>query len=255
MPALAADPTIRRQVMAAARELLRRDEGAPVARIAEAAGVSRATFYRHFASRAALLASVAHAPRPGARARILVAAEEMLVRTSLAQLSMDELARAADVSRGTLYRLYPGKSALLQGLIEAYSPFEAIRGIVAAHRGDPPDVVFPLVGRAVVGAAGEHLGLMRAVFHEATVGSDTALAGVRPLVLATIGALAEYVAEQMAAGRLRTMHPVLALQAVVGPIFFHIMTRPVIDDAIQLPMNLPAAVDALVAASLAGLVP
>ena len=45
--------------------------------------------------------------------------------TSLAELSMDELAKAADVSRGTLYRIVPGKAALLQGLIEAYSPFEA----------------------------------------------------------------------------------------------------------------------------------
>jgi hypothetical protein len=42
MPALAADPTIRRQVMAAGRELLEDDAAAPVARIATAAGVSRA---------------------------------------------------------------------------------------------------------------------------------------------------------------------------------------------------------------------
>ena len=56
MPALAADPTIRRQVMSAAREVLAEDAGAPVAVIADRAGVSRATFYRHFGSRASLLA-------------------------------------------------------------------------------------------------------------------------------------------------------------------------------------------------------
>jgi hypothetical protein len=30
---------------------------------------------------------------------------------------------------------------------------------------------------------------------------------------------------QMAAGRLRPMHPLLALQSFVGPIFFHLLAR------------------------------
>ena len=100
--AVAADPTIKRQVVAAAREALAADPDAPVERIARSAGVSRATFYRHFGSRAALLDTVAHTPRPPARDRILVAAQEMLVGTTLTDLSMDDLARAADVSRGPL---------------------------------------------------------------------------------------------------------------------------------------------------------
>src|SRR5262245_50724461 len=186
MPALAADPTIRRQVMSAAREVLEQDAGAPVAAIADRAGVSRATFYRHFGSRESLLESIELEPRPDARARILVAARDMLVRTSLAELSMDELARAAGVSRGTLYRIVPGKSALLQALIETYSPFDAIRAIVREHREDPPEVVFPLIGRAIVGVAGERLGLMRAIFHEVTAGG-AAVAEMGPLFEQTLG--------------------------------------------------------------------
>ena len=255
MPALAADPTIRRQVMSAAREVLTEDAGAPVAVIADRAGVSRATFYRHFGSRASLLESVALEPRPAARERILTAAKDMLVTTSLAELSMDELAKAADVSRGTLYRIVPGKAALLEGLIEAYSPFEAIRSIIAAHRDDAPEVVLPLIGRTIVGVAGERLGLMRAIFHEITSGSLPALEGMRPLFLQTLGVLAEYIAGQMAAGRIRPMHPILALQAVVGPIFFHLMTRPTIERIVGLPMDPEDAVDELVATALEGLVP
>ena len=255
MPALAADPTIRRQVMSAAREILAHDAGAPVGAIADRAGVSRATFYRHFGSRASLLESVALEPRPSARERILAAAKDMLVTTSLAELSMDELAKAADVSRGTLYRIVPGKAALLQGLIEVYSPFEAIRSIIETHHDDPPEVVLPLIGRTIVGVAGERLGLMRAIFHEITSGSLPALEGMRPLFLQTLGVLAEYIAGQMAAGRIRRMHPILALQAFVGPIFFHLMTRPTIERIVGLPMEPEDAVDELVAAALEGLTP
>jgi len=251
--ALAADPTIRRQVITVARDLLVRDASAPVARIATAAGVSRATFYRHFRSRAALLDSVAIEPPPDARTRILAAAQDILVRTSLAELSMDDLARASDVSRGTLYRIFPGKAALLEGLIEAYSPFEAVRAILRDHPDDPPEIVFPMLGRAIVGVAGGHLGLMRAVFHEVTGGSAPAVAGMRSLFQATLGVLATYVERQMAVGRLRRTHPILALQALVGPIFFHLMTRPAIDEVVGLPMDAGAAVDELVASALVGL--
>src|SRR5688500_6187676 len=169
---LAADPTIHRQVVNAAREILAKDPEAPIDRIVKRAGVSRATFYRHFGSRHALLESIAHEPRPKARTRILGAAQEMLVRTSLAELSMDDLARAADVSRGTLYRIFQGKAALMDGLIEEYSPLEALRAIVAAHHDDEPGVVLPLCASAIVGVAGERLGLMRAMFLEITAGSE-----------------------------------------------------------------------------------
>jgi AcrR family transcriptional regulator len=240
--------------MSAAREVLAQDAGAPVAEIADRAGVSRATFYRHFGSRESLLTSVALEPRPDARTRILTAARDMLVSTSLAELSIEDLAKAADVSRGTLYRIVPGKGALLQALIEEYSPFEAIRAIVGERRDDPPEVVFPLIGRAVVGVAGERLGLMRAIFHEVTSGGP-AVEGMGPLFEQTLGLLAQYIAGQMAAGRIRPMHPILALQAFVGPIFFHLMTRPTIERIVPLPMDHEAAVDELVAAALRGLTP
>jgi AcrR family transcriptional regulator len=252
VPALAEDPTIRRQVMSAAREVLAEDAGAPVATIAGRAGVSRATFYRHFGSRESLLKSVALEPQPAAETRILTAARDMLVRQSLDELSMEDLAAAAGVSRGTLYRLIPGKAALLRRLIEVYSPFEAIRTIIAEHRADPPEIVFPLIGGAIVGIAGERLGLMRAIFHEVTANAGT-IEGMGPLFAQTLGLLAGYIGEQMEAGRIRRMHPILALQTFVGPIFFHLMTRPSVERVVPLPMDTEAAVVALVAAGLAGL--
>jgi AcrR family transcriptional regulator len=253
MVTVTADPTIQRQVVAAAREVLASEPDAPVSDIAQRAGVSRATFYRHFGSRDALLERIAHEPRPKARERILSAAQEMLVRDSLADLSMDELARAAYVSRGTLYRIFPGKAALLQGLIAAYSPFEQIGLILDDHADDPPEVVLPLIASAVLGVAGERMGLMRAVFIEITSASETAVTGMRPVFGATLARLVEYMARQQKAGRVGAVHPLIALQTFIGPIFFHLVSRTAMERLAPLPMTAEQAVDQMVAIAVAGL--
>ena len=108
-----------------------------VADFAAAAGISRASFYRHFKSREALLHALAVAPEPEARERILAAAVEMVGAQSLTALSMDELADHAEISRATLYRVFPGKAALLGGLIASYSPLEPVTRVLTA-RSRPP---------------------------------------------------------------------------------------------------------------------
>jgi AcrR family transcriptional regulator len=255
MAPVSSDPTIRRQMVNAARDILATDPEASIELVVRRAGVSRATFYRHFRSRDALLSSIAHEPRPPARTRILVAAQEMLIRTSLSDLAMDDLARAADVSRGTLYRIFPGKAALMDGLIEAYSPLEVVREIVTNHRDEPPSVVLPMTAKAIVGVAGERLGLMRAMFLELTAGSEAALSGMRPAFIATLGVVAEYMTAQMNIGRMRRMHPLVALQAFIGPIFFHLLSRPVLERFTEFPMSPQDAVGELMTVIVAGLDP
>ena len=255
MAAVAADPTIRRQVVEAARLEIAADAHAPVLRIARTAGVSRATLYRHFGSRDALLATIDQQAPPSARARILDAAQEMLLRGSLADLSMNELARAAGVSRATLYRLFPGKPALLRAMIDAYSPFQAMHDVLAAQYDDPPSVVLPLLAQAILGASEGRVGLMRAVLHEATSGSPSTLAGIRPVLGPALGAFAQYLARQMSAGRMRPMDPFLALQAFIGPIYFHLTTRQTLGAIVDLRIGVEDAVDELVLATLEGLAP
>src|ERR1700682_631986 len=100
----------RDHILAKAPGVLAKGEKPTVAQFSEAAGVSRASFYRAFESRGALLEALAIEPEPGARDRILEAALDMVGAHGLSALSMDDLAPQANVSRATLYRLYPGKA-------------------------------------------------------------------------------------------------------------------------------------------------
>ena len=136
---LQADPTIHRQVVSAARTLLAKEPTAPISRIADEAGVSRATFYRHFGTRDALLAAIELEPPTPARQRILEAGADLIGRGGLRSFSMEQLATEAGVSRATVYRLFPTKAALFGEIVRHYGPFEPIARLMqeAAVRGHP----------------------------------------------------------------------------------------------------------------------
>jgi AcrR family transcriptional regulator len=194
--------------------------------IAAAANVSLRTLYRMFGTREALLSELDQEPSPTARERILESALELVGRQGLAELSMDELAATAGVSRATLYRLFPGKPALFRELIEAFSPWEAVADAIEAAPDRAPEVVMPEVGRALAAAMAGRAGLLLRIVFEMAKGDPDTSEGVARSLGRGLPDLIRYLGEQMAAGRLRRMHPVVALQLFAGPIVAHQLTRP-----------------------------
>jgi AcrR family transcriptional regulator len=205
--------------------------GLSMDQLAAAAGISRATLYRLFGSQQQLLQALGLTPPPTGRSRILDTALELVGRHGLAELSMDELAAAAGVSRATLYRLFPGKEALFAALVQSFSPFAPIAAVLEAEGGRPPIEVIPAVAHAVATAMDGHIGLLLQLLFELSRDRHTdpdsgdstsqdAIQGMRTLPLVT-----RYLAAQMAAGQLRRMDPALAFQALVGPIVLHLLWR------------------------------
>jgi AcrR family transcriptional regulator len=212
------------------------DEGAlaglSMDELAATAGVSRATLYRLFGSQQHLLHELGLEPPLAVRSRILDTALELVGRHGLAELSMDELAAAAGVSRATLYRLFAGKDALFAALVRAFSPFEPIAAVLDAAGDRPPARVIPAVAHAMAAAMEDHMGLLLQLLFEFARDrhadsdsgqgtSEDAIQGMRTLPL-----VSGYLAGQMAAGHLRRMDPDLAFQALVGPIVLHLLWRP-----------------------------
>lgn len=220
-----------------------------VADFARAAGISRSSFYRHFKSREALLAALAVEPETGSRERVLAAAVEMVGAQGLSALSMDELADRSGVSRATVYRVFPGKSALLTGLIESYSPLEPVKRLLTERHHEPPEVLMPELARtayrAVFGAGENRSGLIRALFFEVSGLSPETEEVAADAIRGVVGLLVMYVTAQMSEGRLRRMHPLLALQSFIGPVLFHILTRALAEKVLRLDIEGEAAVTQL----------
>lgn len=223
-----------------ATRLLSRDRQASVEEIAAAAGVSRTTFYRAFSSRAQLLHTLEVQPEPDTRQRVLDASIRMLGTQTLKDLSMDSLASEAGVSRANLYRVFPGKSALFKAILLAYSPFEPVMAVFARAGDRPPEEVIPEIVLAAYRTVSGHTGIVRTLLLEITSMTPEFAQAFAETGMRALGTFAQYLAGQMAAGRLRRMHPMIAVQSLVGGVMFHMLAAPVMSQAT---VDIPAGED------------
>jgi AcrR family transcriptional regulator len=227
--------TPRERIMNEAARLLSRDRQSSIDDIARAAGVSRTTFYRAFPSRAELLHALEVQPEPDTRQRVLDASIRMLGTQTLKDLSMDELASEAGVSRANLYRLFPGKSALFRAILRAYSPFEPVMAVFSRAGDRPPEEVIPEVVLTAYRTVAGRSGIVRTLLLEVTSMTPELTKAFAETGLRAFGTFAQYLASQMAAGRLRGIHPMLAVQSLVGGVMFHMLAGPVMSQAADVP--------------------
>jgi AcrR family transcriptional regulator len=207
------EATRRAQLVAAAQARLDAGDVPSPDELAATIGVSRSTYYRLVGgSHQAFLRTVGWVEEPGARARLLDATAALLDEVGLSGLVMDTVAERAGVGRSTLYRLFPGKAELLAALAQQRAPLAALSQVLAVGADQPPAQLLP----GLVAAAVPRLVASR--------GADGG-AG-RQVVAAVYAGLVAYVRGQMAAGRLRQTNPLMAVQALLGPLLLQVVVQP-----------------------------
>jgi AcrR family transcriptional regulator len=193
--------------------------------IAAAADVSRAALYGLFGSRGEIIDALGLEQPPSWQDRILETAAEMLAERGLNGLSFDELATRSGASRATVYRLFPGKAALFREIVRSYLPLEENVEILQAMRDRPPAEVMPALATSLARAGRVRIGVLRSALFEVT-GNEDGSEEVLHEILEYSRVFSQYLEGQIAAGRLRRMHPLLALQLFVGSITLHLVSRP-----------------------------
>lgn len=221
-----ADAALRAQLLGVARARLAAGAVPSPVELAAAVGVSRSTYYRLVGgSHRAFLREAGHVAEPNARARLLDAAAALLDTGGLSGLLMDAVAARAAVSRATLYRLFPGKAELLAALAESRAPLPALDRFLTSAANRPAAEVLPELAIAAIPRLVAQRGVLRAVLAEAILAGPES-APARAVLSGTYAALTDYVRGQMAAGRLRQMDPLVAVQALVGPLLLAVAVQP-----------------------------
>ena len=145
--------------------------------------------------------------------------------------------------RPPLNRVYPGKPALFAELVRAFSPIEALVANMDRLADQPPEKALPELAVSVWRTVSSHLGIVRPLLFEvASLGPDVREGVLGEFFPKVFVALGGYLLGQMAAGRLRPMHPILAIQSFAGPLILHLLLRPMVTEGLGLELDSEAAV-------------
>ena len=112
------------------------------------------------------------------RQRILAAAEELFARRGADNVTMEDIAQAAGVGKGTLYRRYPDRASIAVALLNTHERAlqeRLLRGPPPLGPGAPPLDRLVAYGRARIGFLIEHRDIARATLD----GSEPIPAGSR----------------------------------------------------------------------------
>jgi AcrR family transcriptional regulator len=138
---------------------------------------------------------------PGTRERILEATLDCVARLGMAKTTMDDVARAADLSRATLYRAFPGGR---DEVLDAVVTWEVARFFLRLNAAVQPDGLDSVAvleqGLLAARAALEHHELLQRLLREEADQLVPSLATVMPLVGQ---ALADWYRPWLEASRLR----------------------------------------------------
>lgn len=163
---------------------------------------------------------------------ILDAALDLFLKKGFAQTTVEEIAAAASLSKGTVYLYFASKEALLEGLVRrAVSPV-AKRAVSELETGqDHPRETLARVLASIATAMNDErtAAVPMLVMREAT--NVPSIAGIyRDEVLAhVVPALARLLSHAKARGLIRDIDPDLTVRTIVGPILAHLLLSRVFD--------------------------
>ena len=189
---------------------------------------------------------------------MLDAALGLFSKQGYAQTSVDQIARAAGVSKGAVYLYFPSKQSLLEGLVRrAVVPAanEALERI-ADFRGDPRPVirqVFGFLRKRLADPA--LLQVPKLVIHEAVAAPDIAQMYRAEVLDRVLPAFAGLITQGVAGGHIRAVDPELTLRCLIGPVLLHLVLAEVFDITPKGGLELDRLIDTHLTLLFAGLEP
>jgi AcrR family transcriptional regulator len=227
-----AELPVRERIVREARGLLRQEpdgRGLSMDRLARAAGVSRATLYRYFPSKAALLEELA--PGDGAaladtRAKILEASLAVFCERGIHAATLPEVARRAGLSLSGLHWHFRNKDELVAGLAEYLPLLPTIAAEAAVAGSVDLELQLQRIAQVALGAMRRYRGLLRLAICEATQYPDVARLAATHTIGRGLPLLAQVFEEHQRRGDLRPGPARVRAQAFMSMLLMLAILRP-----------------------------
>ncbi|WP_417307721.1 TetR/AcrR family transcriptional regulator [Devosia sp.] len=161
---------------------------------------------------------------------VLDAALALFIENGFAATRVDEIARRAGVSKGTLYIYFPSKDAVLEGLVKrALTPLaDTAFSSLASFEGDPR-VVISTVLKMLAGRLSDPtmLAIPKVILREVAQFPHLAQMYRREVLDRVLPTLERIIARGVDQGYLRPVDPSLTIRSIVGPIMAHVLLAEV----------------------------
>jgi AcrR family transcriptional regulator len=157
---------------------------------------------------------------------VLDAALDLFIEKGFAATRVDDIARRAGLSKGTIYLYFPSKGAIMEGLVRrAIVPItETAAAALGAFRGSPRDALLLLFGVMLKSLANPRvLAIPKLVVREVGTFPELAAMYRREVIDRALPLIAGVVRRGIEEGVFRPVDPELAVRSILGPIAIHLL--------------------------------
>ena len=176
--------------------------------------------------------------------RIMLAASQVFAEQGYARATTREIAAAAGVTEVTLFRHFGSKENLFTAILEAFGAPPINEAIEARLSGDYRQDLL-LIGKLYMSVMLERADTIRLMLCEAAHFPEARrLIAQNPRQLRKM--LAGYFERQMAAGKIRKMHPEALAQAFMGMFFAYATTESILNEGISPQLSMDELVEQFV---------
>lgn len=190
--------------------------------IAREAGVSKATFYAYFRSKEELrqkllaegISEAVLSPKDN-RSAILEAALKTFAARGFHATTLEAIAEAAGVTKGTIYWYFKTKDSLASALVEHYSIYQDVTSLALSEIKDNDEEQLVATAARLLAIVEKNINMVRMVILEAPHFPEVRDLVAREILFKNYSQFAEYMKRRIEAGIFRAVNPM-----VVAQIFF-----------------------------------
>ncbi len=189
---------------------------------------------------------------------VLDAAIKLFAEKGYAATTVDQIAKHAGLSKGTVYLYFPSKKALLEGLVHrAVAPIADMAiGMISRYRGDPRPVIRQFIYTVAANFGDSHaFAVPKLVIREAVTAPEIAQLYRAEVIDRAIPALTALLAQGIEGGHIRAVDPELTVRSVMGPILMHVMLAEVFGVLPEGGLSMDRLIDNHLTILFAGLAP